>query len=86
MPQTRKRHPLVGRMVNEVRCLSPETARLMDWDADYVRRRGAVQIEFADGSKVFAACDPEGNDAGGMFHVTAGGSISNIYGDTSKEV
>ncbi len=58
---------LQGKRVIEVRYLTSEEARAMDW---YSR---CLVILFDDGSYIFPSRDDEGNDAGALFGTSAEG-------------
>lgn len=57
-------HP-IGLVCTNVRWLTQKEADEEGWD-DITWNNTAV-LEFSDGSKIYASCDPEGNGPGSLF-------------------
>jgi len=68
-------HP-VGLKCTNVRWLSEEEALNEGWDD--IRWNNTAVLEFSDGSKVYASCDPEGNGPGSLFGITKTGNAISI--------
>lgn len=62
-------HP-VGLTCTNVRWLTEDEASNEGWDD--IRWNNTAVLEFNDGSKIYASCDPEGNGPGSLF-----GSLKN---------
>lgn len=61
----------IGLRVTEVRMMTKDELSDEGWDHSF--GGFPVVIEFEDGSKIYAASDPEGNDAGCLFGMTKNG-------------
>lgn len=68
-------HP-VGLKCTNVRWLSEEEALNEGWDD--IRWNNTAVLEFNDGSKVYASCDPEGNGPGSLFGSLKDGQMITI--------
>lgn len=60
----------IALIVENVRPITPEESAAEDW----FHRGDCSVIEFTDGSKIFASCDPEGNGPGAIFGVLPDGT------------
>lgn len=75
----------VGLTVTEVRLMTDKELELEGWERSY---NEAVVMIFNDGSKVYASCDPEGNDSGSLFGITGQGNsvmVSPVSNDMVPE-
>lgn len=70
MNKTRVAYP-VGLRVTNVRMMTSDELNNEGWDESFGGY--PVAVIFEDGSKIYASSDPEGNDSGCLFGITASG-------------
>jgi hypothetical protein len=66
----------VGLRCTNVRWLTQDEANEEGWDD--IRWNNTAVIEFNDGSKIYASCDPEGNGPGSIFGSLKDGTMFTV--------